>query len=151
MSVLVLRSATAKMLPPRPPSPPSGPPLGMNFSRRKLATALPPLPAMTSMVASSTNFICLPEAKKPCRMRQGFCRVVNGRPLLGRNHRHDLLVQRALEAELNLAVDQREQGVVLADADVGAGMEASAALAHDDRASRDLLAAKNLDAQSFRF
>src|SRR5690349_20937789 len=45
------------MVPPRPPSPPSGPPRGMNFSRRKLATPLPPLPATTSMVASSTNFM----------------------------------------------------------------------------------------------
>src|SRR3546814_17258704 len=53
----MLRSATAWMLPPRPPSPPSGPPLGMNFSRRKLAAPLPPLPATTSMVASSTNFM----------------------------------------------------------------------------------------------
>src|SRR5690606_8968766 len=123
----------------------------MNFSRRKLATPLPPLPAMTSMVASSTNFISNPEAKKPCRMRQGFCRAGNGVPLLCGHDRHDLLVQRALEAELNLAVDQREQGVILADADVGAGVETGAALAHDDRASRDLLAAKNLDAQSLRF
>src|SRR3546814_1323058 len=95
----MLRSATAKMLPPRPPSPPSGPPLGMNFSRRKLATPLPPLPAMTSMVASSTNFISNPEAKKPCRMRQGFCRSGNGAPLLGCHDRHDLLVQCALRSE----------------------------------------------------
>src|SRR3546814_1888413 len=75
----MLRSATAKMLPPRPPSPPSGPPLGMNFSRRKLATPLPPLPATTSMVASSTNFMkvfCLVEparqAKKPPRCAFGL-------------------------------------------------------------------------------
>src|SRR3546814_13775107 len=31
----------------------------MNFSRRKLAQPLPPLPAMTVISASSTNFICL--------------------------------------------------------------------------------------------
>src|SRR5882672_12248281 len=56
-SVLMLRSATAWMLPPRPPSPPSGPPRGMNFSRLNEAMPSPPLPAWTSMVASSTNFM----------------------------------------------------------------------------------------------
>src|SRR5437868_6902707 len=50
-------SATAQMLPPRPPSPPSGPPMGTYFSRRKEALPSPPLPAMTSMRASSKNFI----------------------------------------------------------------------------------------------
>src|SRR3954464_847056 len=45
------------MLPPRPPSPPSGPPRGTNFSRRKEALPSPPLPAMTSMRASSKNFM----------------------------------------------------------------------------------------------
>src|SRR5688572_5175117 len=45
------------MLPPRPPSPPSGPPRGTNFSRRKEALPLPPLPAMTSIFASSKNFM----------------------------------------------------------------------------------------------
>src|SRR5690606_31784611 len=89
--------------------------------------------------------------KSPAACDRAFAVMGNGRPLLGRHDRHGLLVQRALEAELNLAVDQREQGVVLADADVGAGVETGAALAHDDRASRDLLAAKNLDAQSLRF
>src|SRR5215469_1534211 len=49
------------MLPPSPPSPPSGPPMGMNFSRRKLTTPLPPLPAITLMMASSTNFISTPK------------------------------------------------------------------------------------------
>src|ERR1700674_1060589 len=45
------------MLPPRPPSPPSGPPLGICFSRRKLADPLPPSPAITSIFASSMNFM----------------------------------------------------------------------------------------------
>src|SRR6476619_5001494 len=57
MSVLRLESATAMMLPPRPPSPPSGPPRGTNFSRRKEALPSPPLPAITSILASSKNFM----------------------------------------------------------------------------------------------
>jgi hypothetical protein len=36
---------------------PSGPPNGLNFSRQKDATPLPPSPAMTSIFASSINFI----------------------------------------------------------------------------------------------
>jgi hypothetical protein len=42
---------------PLPPSPPSGPPRGTYFSRRKLRQPLPPFPACTVIVASSTNFI----------------------------------------------------------------------------------------------
>src|SRR3982750_728504 len=57
MRVLMFASATAQMLPPRPPSPPSGPPMGTNFSRRKDALPSPPLPAITSMRASSKNFM----------------------------------------------------------------------------------------------
>ncbi len=45
------------MLPPRPPSPPSGPPRGTYFSRRNDTAPLPPSPAITSIVASSMNFI----------------------------------------------------------------------------------------------
>src|SRR6476659_3209807 len=56
------------MEPPRPPSPPSGPPRGTNFSRRKDAEPSPPLPAMTSMRASSKNFMGSPERKKPRAM-----------------------------------------------------------------------------------
>src|SRR5690348_13243464 len=47
------------MLPPRPPSPPSGPPRGTYFSRRKDADPSPPLPAITSIFASSKNFMAL--------------------------------------------------------------------------------------------
>ena len=36
---------------------PSGPPFGRYFSLRKLKQPLPPLPAMTLIVASSTNFM----------------------------------------------------------------------------------------------
>src|SRR5262249_13372462 len=41
--------------PPRPPSPPLGPPRGTYFSRRKLRQPLPPSPALTLIVARSTN------------------------------------------------------------------------------------------------
>src|SRR3954468_15459750 len=53
----MLRSATAQMEPPLPPSPPSGPPKGRNFSRQNEAQPLPPSPAITSILASSINFI----------------------------------------------------------------------------------------------
>src|ERR1700752_3342825 len=45
---------------------------------------------------------------------------------------HRLAVLRALHIEGHLAIDQREQRVVAARADVGAGMEARAALTDDD-------------------
>src|SRR5579863_3281182 len=41
--------------PPLPPSPPEGPPRGTNFSRRKAMQPLPPSPAFTRILASSTN------------------------------------------------------------------------------------------------
>src|SRR5258705_2896449 len=56
----MLRSAKEKGLPPGPPSPPSGPPRGTNFSRRNEAEPSPPLPACSSTVASSMNFIGVP-------------------------------------------------------------------------------------------
>src|SRR5438132_586555 len=43
------------MLPPWPPSPPEGPPRGTYFSRRKATQPLPPSPAFTKILASSTN------------------------------------------------------------------------------------------------
>ena len=44
------------------------------------------------------------------------------------------------------AVDQRPDRVVLAEPDVLAGLEAGAALTHEDRARGDLLSAVALDA-----
>src|SRR5712691_29899 len=43
------------MSPPFPPSPPLGPPRGTYFSRRNARHPLPPSPAFTVMVTSSTN------------------------------------------------------------------------------------------------
>jgi hypothetical protein len=53
----------------------------------------------------------------------------------------------ALDGELHGAFGQREQGVVLADADVFARVEFGAALANDDVAGEDELAAVALDAR----
>src|SRR5690606_31660996 len=101
------------MLPPRPPSPPSGPPFGMNFSRRKLATPLPPWPALTSMVASSTNFMVSyllgetysnQKQRAPPLGRGSWDCCVCRRCLLGGNDRDGTLVQRAADVELDLAV-----------------------------------------------
>jgi hypothetical protein len=47
--------------------------------------------------------------------------------------------------ELKLAIDQRKQCVVFAEADVTAGMPLGAALARNNVAREDLLAAENLD------
>ena len=49
--------------------------------------------------------------------------------------------------EANLAVDLREEGVVRATADVGAGLERCAALTDDDAAAEDRLATEDLDAE----
>src|SRR5437868_9855259 len=56
-------------------------------------------------------------------------------------------VLRALDGEADMAVDQREQRVVLADADIHAGVEPRAALADDDRTGGDQFTAVSLDAQ----
>src|SRR5262245_60315230 len=142
----MLRSATASTLPPRPPSPPSGPPRGTYFSRLKLTAPLPPFPAWTSMFASSMNF--MRETKKPYRVDRAF---LGGSLLLSRHHADRLLVGRALEVELDLAADLGVERVVLADADVVAGMDARAALADDDAARRHQLTAVALHSQALGF
>src|SRR5690349_15048401 len=53
-----------------------------------------------------------------------------------------------LRLELDLAVGLGEQGVVAAHADVDAGMELRAALAHQDVAGDDALAAELLEAEA---
>jgi len=49
--------------------PPSGPPRGINFSRLKLKQPLPPLPASTLIIASSTNLMTYLKPKKKPRHR----------------------------------------------------------------------------------
>ena len=53
--------------------------------------------------------------------------------------------------EFDHAVDESEEGVIAADADVLAGVVGGAALADDDVAGDALLAAKDFDAKSFAF
>src|SRR5213592_1839383 len=119
------------MPPPPPPSPPSGPLRGTFFSRLKLATPSPPLPAWISMRASSMNFMesGAVEIKKPYRADRAFAGVTI---LLSRNHADGLFIVRSLEAELDLAIDLREQSMVLADPDVVPGVNTGTALANND-------------------
>src|SRR4051812_45263191 len=63
---------------------------------------------------------------------------------------HRLANARALDGEAHFAVDQCEQRVILADADVRAGVELGAALADDDGAGRHGLAAEHLHAEHLR-
>src|SRR4051794_26805405 len=66
----------------------------------------------------------------------------------GRHRKHVHLLARPAEArELHLAVDEREQRVVLAAADVLARVNDRAALADEDHARRHGLAAELLHAQ----
>src|SRR5205085_2687853 len=76
--------------------------------------------------------------------------VGEARRALQRLDVHRLTVLRTLGPEAHLTVDQREQRVVLAGADIGARMELGAALAHDDRAGRNGLAAEHLHAEHLR-
>src|SRR6185437_10825789 len=62
-----------------------------------------------------------------------------------RDHVHRALALGALDGKLHLAIDQREQGVVAAQPDADARMELGAALADDDVAGFDGLAAEQLD------
>src|SRR5258706_224796 len=65
-------------------------------------------------------------------------------------HAHRLTIARALDGVAHFAVDQCEQRMVLADADIAAGLELGAALTNDDRAGRNGLAAEHLDAEHLR-
>jgi hypothetical protein len=56
----------------------------------------------------------------------------------------------ATVAEADHAGDLGEEGVVLAAADIGAGLELGAALADDDGAAEDGLAGEALDAEALR-
>src|SRR6516165_8930924 len=93
-SVLWRSLDSIQMSPPLPPSPPEGPPRGTNFSRRKATQPLPPLPALTRIVASSMNIaagrwsFALPcPTKKPRREAEAryppiFRMAGRGRPAL---------------------------------------------------------------------
>src|SRR3954471_22124664 len=66
--------------------------------------------------------------------------------LFGCFHQHKL-AHRALVDKLHRAGDLREQSVILATANIDAGLIAGAALADDDRTTRNQLAAENFHAK----
>src|SRR5208282_857229 len=71
------------------------------------------------------------------------------RPLLRcQRFDHHELAHRTLVQKFDAAADFREEGVVLAAADVQAGFDPSAALANDDGAAGDNLSAESLEAQA---
>src|SRR3954447_26406111 len=154
--------------PPGPPLPPSGPPSGLNFSRWTDATPLPPRPAATCNATRSTNdgtAITQQQtardersawaaggraspATEPARSRRA-CRDPPTYPDSVGCRRDDVDdATTASGAELDVARDQREQGVVAAPAHAGARVEVRAALAHDDLARVDQLAAVALHAEA---
>src|SRR5471032_2566369 len=136
-------SASRITSPPSPPSPPSGPPFGTNFSRRKLRPPSPPFPATTWSVARSMNI--------------DMARTVAGRAVnpFGSGggvgllfHGHE--AAHAARAEGDRAGAVREDGVVAPDVGAGARAEPRAALADDDVAGDDSLAAEHLHTEVFR-
>src|SRR5262245_2775069 len=144
-SVDVPGSTSRITSPPRPPLPPSGPPSGLNFSRRIEAQPCPPSPACTRNSAWSANSATCapgPEALPPCLAGLGG-RV---RARFRRDHAHRAAP--APGAELYPPADQREQRVIAAAAHPGPGVEVGSALPHDDLARADELAAEALDPES---
>src|SRR3954451_10413014 len=105
---------------------------------------LPPRPARTWIEASSMK------AKAGGIGRRGEAPARERRScLFGGEDVHELAAA-APVLELDDAVDLREQGVVLAPADVEAREEAGAVLTHEDRAAGDPLAAEALDPEVLR-
>src|SRR6478672_3705933 len=120
-------SAIRMTSPPRPPSPPSGPPLGTNFSRRKLKPPSPPLPAWTRIRAWSLNI----------------------GSLLGRfENRHGAAL--AARPERDRPGAHREDRVVATDLRAGTRAEPGAPLADDDVAWLRELAVEHLHAEVLR-
>lgn len=67
------------------------------------------------------------------------------------NHAYELTALRTFLFELDMAAFLGEQGVVATDADVHARMETRAALANNDIARNDFLAAEDFNAKAFTF
>src|SRR5580700_3938401 len=146
-SVPTLGVASRNTSPQRPPSPPAGPPFGTYFSRRHAMMPSPPLPASSVIAASSMNCICAENQKESrAALFRGAC-VVAGASA-GRDDVDMLAVPRGGEADLTL--DDREDRVVLAHHDADAGIELRPALADDDVARHDRLAAEALHTQTLR-
>src|SRR5439155_2470408 len=110
-SVFLLGSAAKMTSPPRPPSPPSGPPLGMYFSRRKETHPAPPSPALTWMVASSTNMDA--DCNEKPTAEPWALELVRAVSRMLRGLRFADVDFASLE--LDLAILEREDGVVAAE------------------------------------
>src|SRR4051794_19771956 len=152
--------------PPWPPLPPSGPPSGLNFSRCTEATPSPPDPPATWSVTWSTKLgtatsgslhfdvLCPHDAAETTLGRSAVAdrpNVKNVGRLFGRDRRNDVDdLAATTPSELDSTCRQREERVVAATADVGAGVEVRAALANDDLAGVDELAAEALHAEPLR-
>ena len=76
-----------------------------------------------------------------------MCTDITGAELLGRRDAHNAAIQGALDGELNVTINRREQRVVFTDTDIGAGVELGTALTHDDRARCYQLTAERLNTQ----
>src|SRR3954451_21514779 len=131
------------MSPPVPPSPPSGPPVGTCGSRRNEIAPAPPSPPRRLTCTSSTNDDCAMTHTRPrsCDNQPhiSWLNVTCSMAEAGSVARNDVdeLAAAAL-AEPHRPVGGREQRVVAAAADVLAGVEARAALAHDDGAGTNV-------------
>ena len=65
-------------------------------------------------------------------------------------HVNGVLAQSALDGKRNLAINQRKQSVILADADIDTGVKTRTALANNNAASVDHFTAEFFDAQHLR-
>src|SRR4051812_32571152 len=100
-----------------------------------------------------------PEMKRGPAMHRPPNRRQMGSMLLGGERQRlrdlglygDMHAAFGLAGEFHLAVDQGEDRVVAAKADIGAGIPLGAALAHQDVASNHRLTAELLDAEAAAF
>src|SRR5262249_41183361 len=90
-----------------------------------------------------------PEAQAAWRPNEAECDLLGGRRSFRRHHVHALAIP-APAREPHQPRGQREQRVVLAPADVHAGVEPGAALPHQDVPRVHALAAEALDAEPLR-
>ena len=154
-SVCTLGSTSRTMSPPSPPLPPSGPPRGLNFSRWTEDTPWPPLPAATCTTTRSTKAAISAASyllsAASARARRPVRSSARGRVVLGAQAStavmETVLRPRRVPKVTEPGVE-REQRVVAAAADAETRVEVGAALAHDDLAGLDDLAAEALHAEA---
>src|SRR5437763_1781286 len=120
----------------------------MRSASTKPSSAVTTVPSgtLTTRSAPSAPLRFEPEPCLPLPARRTRRRCAGRRPL--REHAHGAAA--TVAAERDIPADQSEQGVVLAAADTGPRVEVGPALAHDDLAGVDLLAAEALDAEPLR-